>query len=69
MKSEKHTRQEIIDKLLLTAGWDVSNPMHVIEEFDVEVGLPEDVKEPATPYQGHQFSDYVLLGNDGKPPQ
>jgi len=25
------------------------------------------VQEAPTPYQGHQFSDYVLLGKDGKP--
>jgi type I restriction enzyme R subunit len=67
MKNEQYTRKEIIDKRLLSAGWDVSNPIHVIEEFDIEVGLPEEIKEPATPYQGHQFSDYVLLGRDGKP--
>jgi type I restriction enzyme R subunit len=67
MKNELHTRKEIIDKRLLSAGWDVTNPMHVIEEFDIEVDLPEEVNEPLTPYQGHQFSDYVLLGKDGKP--
>ena len=40
---------------------------HVIEEYELEVGLPEGVNEPFTPYQGKQFSDYVLLGKDGKP--
>ncbi|NMW18016.1 MAG: hypothetical protein HKK66_03105 [Chlorobiaceae bacterium] len=25
------------------------------------------MQEAPTPYQGHQFSDYVLLGKDGKP--
>lgn len=24
-------------------------------------------REAATPYAGHQYSDYVLLGKDGKP--
>lgn len=67
MKNEDQTRKEIIDKKLLSAGWDVSDPMHVVKEFDIEVDLPEEIKEPATPYQGHQFSDYVLLGKDGKP--
>jgi len=37
---------------------------HVIEEFDIHLTV---VQEPATPYAGHQFSDYVLLGKDGKP--
>lgn len=36
----------------------------VIEEFDIHLTV---VEEPATPYAGHQFSDYVLLGKDGKP--
>jgi type I restriction enzyme R subunit len=39
----------------------------VIQEFDIEVGLPEGVAEPRTEYEGHQFSDYVLLGQDAKP--
>ena len=29
--------------------------------------LPEGIKEPRTEYEGHQFSDYVHLGKDGKP--
>ena len=67
MKTEKHTRKEIIDHNLQAAGWNVSDRSQVIEEFDIEVGLPEGVSEPLTPYQGHQFSDYVLLGKDAKP--
>ena len=67
MKTEQHTRKEIIDKQLLAAGWNVSDRSQVVEEFDIEVGLPEGVSEPLTPYQGHQFSDYVLLGKDAKP--
>ncbi|MEJ1410584.1 MAG: DEAD/DEAH box helicase family protein [Candidatus Sedimenticola sp. (ex Thyasira tokunagai)] len=39
----------------------------MIQEFDIQVDLPDGVREPQTPYQGHQFSDYVLLGRDGKP--
>ncbi len=67
MKNEHHTRKEIIDKKLQFAGWNVADRSQVIEEFDIEVELPEGVKEAQTPYQGHQFSDYVLLGRDGKP--
>jgi len=67
MRNEKQTRSEIIDKQLASAGWDVNNPTQVIEEFDIEVALPKGVAEPQTHYQGHQFSDYVLLGKDGKP--
>lgn len=64
MTNEKYTRKEIIDKRLKKAGWDVANRSQVIEELDILVRVVED---PSTPYEGHQFSDYVLLGRDGKP--
>ena len=68
MHTEKHTRKEIIDIRLKQAGWDVNDLMQVVQEFDIKVDLPEGmVSEPTSPYQGHQFSDYVLLGKDGKP--
>ncbi|MBI5675096.1 MAG: DEAD/DEAH box helicase family protein [Nitrospirae bacterium] len=67
MKNEQRTRKEIIDKKLQSAGWNVTDLSQVIEEFDIEVALPEGVSEAKTPFQGHQFSDYVLLGKDGKP--
>ena len=43
-----------------------SGPQEV-EEFDILTGLPEGVAELRTLYEGHQFSDYVLLGKDRKP--
>lgn len=64
MKNEKRTRREIIDYRLKQAGWNVFDRSHVIEEFDIHHTI---VEEPTTPYNGHQFSDYVLLGKDGKP--
>ena len=67
MKTEKATRKEIIDKKLLAAGWDVNNLAKVSQEFEITVPLPEDVSKPRTPYEGYQFSDYVLFGRDGKP--
>jgi len=67
MKTEAETRQEIIDAKLYAAGWDVNNFTQVAQEFDISVPLPDEVAEALTPYQGHQFSDYVLLGRDGKP--
>lgn len=67
MKSERATRKEIIDKKLLQAGWIVNDRTQVVEEFDIDVGLSSEVKDPITPYGGHQFSDYVLLGKDAKP--
>lgn len=64
LKTEALTRKEIIDLRLKKAGWTVTDRTQVIEEFDIQLQV---VQEPVTPYQGHQFSDYVLLGKDGKP--
>ena len=67
MSTEQQTRKDIIDKALASAGWNIKDPTQVILEFDINVNLPEDISEQQTPYQGHQFSDYVLLGRDAKP--
>lgn len=74
MKTEAETRKELIDTKLYTAGWDVNNRTQVSQEFDISVPLPDsnhrfefEVAEPRTRYAGHQFSDYVLFGRDGKP--
>ena len=66
-KSEAQTRSELIDQQLSQSGWNVKNPTQVIEEFDILTALPQGVAEPRTPFEGHQFSDYVLLGKDSKP--
>lgn len=66
LKTEKLTRKEIIDIRLKQSGWDVIDRTQVIEEFDIVID-PNLAKEASTPYAGHQFSDYVLLGKDGKP--
>ena len=66
MKTEKLTRKEIIDNRLKQAGWNISDRTQVIEEYDISVDN-NLVKEAPTPFAGHQFSDYVLLGKDGKP--
>jgi len=65
--TEAETRQQLIDKQLQAAGWDVHDATQVIEELDIKVGLPDGVKEARSQYEGHQFSDYVLLGKNGKP--
>lgn len=67
MKTEKQTRKEIIDKKLEKAGWNINDPTQVVEEFDIQVGFAQSVREPPAPYHGHQFSDYVLLGRNAKP--
>ena len=64
MKNEKLTRKEIIDHRLKQVGWNVTDRTQVVEEFDILLTIVEDA---ATPYAGHQYSDYVLLGKDGKP--
>lgn len=66
-KSEAQTRAELIDAQLVASGWNVKDPTQVVEEYDILTALPAGVAEPRTKYEGHQFSDYVLLGKDGKP--
>jgi type I restriction enzyme R subunit len=66
-RTEAQTRAELIDSQLAQSGWNVKDPTQVIEEFDILTHLPEGVAYPRTPYEGHQFSDYVLLGKDRKP--
>lgn len=67
IRSEAQTRSQLIDSLLAQSGWDVKDPVQVVEEFDILTALPDGVEEPRTPYEGHQFSDYVLLGKNGRP--
>ncbi|MBC8554117.1 MAG: DEAD/DEAH box helicase family protein, partial [Candidatus Brocadiales bacterium] len=66
-RNEERTRKEIIDKRLKIAGWDVMDPSRVTQELDIWVGLPQGVREPQSPYQGHLFADYALLSKEGKP--
>ncbi|AKZ64289.1 restriction endonuclease subunit R [Herbaspirillum hiltneri N3] len=66
-KSEAQTRFDLIDQQLAQSGWNVKDPTQVIEEFDILTALPRGAAESAPPYDGHQFSDYVLLGKDRKP--
>ncbi|WNV03882.1 hypothetical protein RP726_15805 [Candidatus Methylospira mobilis] len=66
-KSEAQTRVELIEKLLEKSGWNVKDPTQVAEEYDIQIPLPDGISEPRTAYEGHLFSDYVLLGKNGKP--
>ena len=63
--NESNTRKELIDLQLREAGWDVNDKTQVVQEFDIIVN-DNIVSEPRGKYSGHQFSDYVLLGKDGK---
>lgn len=59
-KSEAQTRAELIDLQLAASGWNVKDPTQVVEEFDIVTALPEDVTEPRTAYEGHQFGELPL---------
>ncbi|NOR57591.1 MAG: DEAD/DEAH box helicase [Sulfurimonas sp.] len=58
MKTEKQTRQELINFKLLQSGWDVLNHSQVSEEFANTSTISDNIK---------QFSDYILLAQNGKP--
>jgi type I restriction enzyme R subunit len=64
MKNEKITRKEIIDKRLFASGWNVNDLTQVIQEF--EIVIPNPLLKAESPNK-NQFSDYTLLGKDGKP--
>lgn len=67
MPSESATRKAIIDLRLKDAGWDVSDRTQVIEEYFVSLIAGSELREDATKYGTREFSDYVLLGKNGKP--
>ncbi|MBK1883787.1 DEAD/DEAH box helicase family protein [Luteolibacter pohnpeiensis] len=68
MSSEYQTRKEIIDLRLKGAGWDVSDRTQVINEFFVASGSSAALREDPVPYgSAREFSDYVLVGKNGKP--
>jgi hypothetical protein len=71
MPSESQTRTKIIDLRLKDAGWDVLDRTQVIEEFFTasqasSLGTDSMVREESVPYGVREFSDYVLLGKNGK---
>ena len=67
IKSEVQTRADLIDVQLGCSGWNVKDPTQVVEEYDILMPSTQGVAEPRSQYEGHQFSDYVLLGKDRKP--
>jgi type I restriction enzyme R subunit len=74
MHSASSTRREISGRHLRDAGWDVTDRTQVIEEFAIlsfplaagQETAPEMHEQPAA-YGPQGFSDYVLLGRNGKP--
>jgi type I restriction enzyme, R subunit len=73
MLTESATRKEIIDARLQLAGWNVSDRTQVVEEFivtlvdDGDGATKLDLRENSDDYGVREFSDYVLLGKNGKP--
>ena len=63
--TEAQTRASLIDKRLLASDWDVHDHTKVVEELPLHGST--SVKDASSPYNSTQFSDYVLLGRDGKP--
>ncbi len=67
--SEADTRQQLIDRDLRLAGWDLGDPTQVSEELDIDLrAAPREVRtiRDPHPYHGHQFVDYALLAR-GRP--
>ena len=67
-RSEKETREQLIDPKLRLAGWDVLAKKYVIEKNKACIetpvsGMPKTRENPS----GNGFVDYVLFGDDGKP--
>jgi type I restriction enzyme R subunit len=73
MPTESETRKEIIDVRLKEAGWNVADRTQVIEELFVSpVGDGGSaaslvLRQKLATYGSREFSDYVLLGKNGKP--
>ncbi|ALM07745.1 restriction endonuclease subunit R [Sediminicola sp. YIK13] len=65
--NESTTRKELIDIHLKEAGWDVNDHTQVVEEYVVDLIAGNQAKEPTGKNLNNQFSDYVLLGKNGKP--
>ncbi len=66
--SEADTRQQIIDRRLRLAGWDVADPTQVIQELDIYAGGKggRPARERPLAKAGHEFADYALVLR-GKP--
>ena len=64
-RHESETRAKLIDKRLLNAGWDVNDYTQVVQEYTIKGSSV--LSDASSPYTSTQFSDYILLGRDGKP--
>ena len=62
--TEAETRASLIYKRLLSSGWDVTDHTKVVEEYTLSTVA--SIKDVSSPYISTLFSDYVLLGREGK---
>lgn len=67
MANESDTRRKIIDLRLKAAGWDVTDKTQVVEEHIVHSMQDDILREDYGPTSSNKFSDYALLGKNGKP--
>jgi type I restriction enzyme, R subunit len=66
--SESETRAQKIDGQLACAGWNVGDASQVVMEYEIRLRKDPDQIQETTPGYGEvQYSDYVLLGKNGKP--
>lgn len=66
MTPEAITRREIVDRRLRESGWNVLDPTQVIQELFISTDSQNILREdPASEFR--EFSDYLLLGKNGKP--
>lgn len=63
--NEATTRKQLINNELLEAGWNINDQSQVVIEYNI--ALDSSINEPNSKYTTTQFSDYVLLGKNGKP--
>lgn len=63
--NEATTRKQLINNELLEAGWNINDQSQVVIEYNI--ALDSSINEPNSKYITTQFSDYVLLGKNGKP--
>ncbi len=71
MSTESTTRKEVIDIRLSEAGWNFADRTQVVEEFFVssvdDGDKTKGLEAMETLAHSAEFSDYVLLGRNGKP--
>ena len=67
-RSERETREQLIDPKLKMAGWEVLNEKYKIEKNMACVETPIDgMPISSINPNGNGYVDYVLFGDDGNP--